>query len=739
MVTPQRSSSDVKCVELMRAFGSKCQNGRVAFAAPASQKVQDGDAALGPYSPIRTTLQRCCDHSFAELSNIKASHSDYLAYDIDEKNGLLKWLGPLYDANEDRAASRSGSSNSSSQGSSNFSSQESSGGSSRGSSSSERKKKTSEKSSPEWVVADVLHDGSDGKSSKDISFSDEKLPKYWIRPFGELLLHGKTPPPGAFGVAYVIVANPDGSLKHRMQFGQVLGMKDGRYIFWAPHPGRKENAPGRILIPATRFAPAFVDEKKGQLLPKVKWAYDASKHADFPTSAKTTTKTQKESSHRASSEARLSEKLVSRMRRAVSTCRTHMDAKELVKELEVTLQSEKKQREALRKPRKSEAAGLQKIMEEESKWRERAGTLRRQLKSTRTLLQNKDPACAQDIQELLAQEEADRCRHDALDVVLAEDVALRKTIERGQEWEARRAISSLLASYEEKLDQSDPVARETLRTWADDLKKCSVKILAPSERDRPLPKSLVRSEMEAATKGHGFSKAAEEKLLKDCKGSKSERLIKALLQNKGKEHDVDEWDEIRESLAEEKAGRATRIRATQCETTIDALVTSVQTKGCREVLLEALHKAGVRSNRDDSAQDLGKLFSLKVRAAQKGGRVEVLRTFQDVLRDEKVPVCLEALDLPDLDIPDVGSSHSSEVHEEPLKAYSKEQEGIIKACASLNDEESEALVDQIMQTSYDKTRTKLELEELLKRLSQITAPEVAACKASVERMHAAHS
>ena len=738
MVTPQRSSSDVKCVELMRAFGAKCQNGRVAFSAPASQKVQDGDAALGPYSPIRAALQRCCDHSFAELSNINASRSDYLAYDIDEKNGLLKWLGPLYDANEERATSRTGSPNSSSHGSSISSSHRSSGGSSRGSSSSERKKKTSGESSPEWVVADVLHDGSDGKSSKDLTFSDEKLPKYWIRPFGELLLHGKTPHPGAFGVAYVIVANPDGSQRHRMQFGQVLGMKDGRYIFWAPHPGRKENAPGRILIPATRFAPAFVDEKKGQLLPKVKWAYDASKHADVPTSAKTTAKTDKESSRRVSSEARLSEKLVSRLRRAAGTCRVHMDAKELVKELESTLQSEEKQRKALRKPRKSEAAGLQKIMEEESKWRERAGTLRRQLKSTRKLLQNEDPSCAQDLQELLVQEEADRCRHDALDAVLAEDVALRKTIERGQEWEARRAISSLIASYEEKY-QSDPVAREIVRTWADDLKKCSVKILAPSERDRPLPKSLVRSEMEAATKGHGFSKAAEEKLLKDCKGSKSVRLIKALLQNKGEEHDLDEWNEIRESLAEEKAGRATRFRATQCENTIDALVTSVQTKGCREVLLEALRKVGVRSNRDDSAQDLGKLFSLKVRAAQKGGRVELIRTFQDLMHDEKVAACLDALDLPDLAIPHIGSSHPSEVHEEPLKAYSKEQEGIIKACASLNDEESEALVDKIMQTSDDKTRTKIELEELLKRLSQITAPEVAACKASVERMHAAHS
>jgi len=731
MATPQRSSSDVKCVELMRAFGAKCQNGRVGFAAPASQKVQDGDAALGPYSPIRATLQRCCDHSFAELSNINASRSDYLAYDIDEKTGLLKWLGPLYDANEDRAASRSGSSNSSSRGSS--------GGSSGGSSSSQRKTKAPEKSSPEWVVADVLHDGNDEKSSKDISFSEEKLPKYWIRPFGELLLHGKTPHPGAFGVAYVVVANPNGSLKHRMQFGQVLGMKDGRYIFWAPHPGRKENVPGRILIPATRFAPAFVDEKKGQLLPKVKWAYDASKHADVPTSAKTTAKTQKESSHRASSETRLSDKLVSRLRRAAGACRKHMDAKELVKELESVLESEEKQRKALRKPRKSGAAGLQKIMEEESKWRERAGTLRRQLKSTRKLLQNKDPACAQDVEELLAQEEADRCRHNALDAVPAEDVSLRKTIEHGQEWEARRAISSLIASYEQKLDQSDPAARKTLRTWADDLKKCSVKILAPSERDRPLPKSLVRSEMEAATKGHGFSKAAEEKLLKDCKGSESERLIEALLQNKGKEHDVDEWNEIRESLAEEKAGRATRFRAMQCEKTIDALVKSVQTKGCREVLLEALRKAGVRSNRGDSAQDLGKLFSLKVRAAQKGGRVELLRTFQGVMHDEKVPACLDALDLPDLATPDIGSSHPSEVHEEPMRAYSKEEEGIIKACASLNDEESEAIVDKIMQTSDDKIRTKLELEKLSKRLSQIEAPEVAACKASVERMHAARS
>jgi hypothetical protein len=671
----------------------------------------------------------------ADLSKIDAGHSEYLAYDIDEKTGLLKWLGPLYDASRNGSKDSSSSSTDSSSGSTDSSGRSSGKWST---SSSNRKKRSPEKSSPEWVVADVLHDGGDGK---DIAFAEEELPKYWIRPFGELLLHGKTPLAGTFGVAYVVLSNPDGSLRHRLQFGQVLGVKDGRYIFWAPHPGHKENAPGRILLPATRFAPAFVDAKKGQTLPKVKWAYDAAKDADVPKSEKTSAKkTEKPSSHRASSEETLSEKMVNRFRRAASTCRAHMDAKELVKELKSTLQSEEKQRKALKKPRELDAAALKKITEEESTWRDRAEILRRQMKSTRKMLQNKDPACARDIEELLAQEAADRCRHNALDAVLAEDVALRKTIERGEEWEARRAISSLIASYEEKLDQSDPSARETLRAWADDLKKCAAKILAPSERDRALPKSLVRGEMEAAAKGHGFSKAAEAKLLKDCKGSKSEKLIKALLQNKGREHDVHEWEEIRESLSEEKAARATRIRAVQCESTIDALVTSVQTKGCREVLLEALRKTGVRSNRDDSAQDLGKLFALKVRAAQKGGRVELLRTFQDVLQDARVPACLDALDLPDLEFPRIDASDASdgsEEHEEPVKTYSKEQEEIIKACASLNDEESETLIDKIIQSSDDKAQRKIDLEELLKRLSQITAPEATSCKASVERMNAA--
>jgi hypothetical protein len=50
----------------MNAFGAKCQQGRVVFTTPESLRVQGGDDALGPYSPIRTTLKQCCDHAFVE-------------------------------------------------------------------------------------------------------------------------------------------------------------------------------------------------------------------------------------------------------------------------------------------------------------------------------------------------------------------------------------------------------------------------------------------------------------------------------------------------------------------------------------------------------------------------------------------------------------------------------------------------------------------------------------------------
>jgi len=704
------------------------------FDAPASKKVQDGDGALGPYSPVHAALQGCCDHSFADLSEIDVGRSDFLAYDINEKNGLLKWLGPVYDPNEARAASRNSSSDSS----------RGSSGSSWGGSSADSKRKNKkpheEEEPPRWVVANVLYQGADGMSSSEIPFPEGTIPKYWLRPFGELLLHGKAPRPGSFGVAYVVLANPDGSLMHRLQFGQVLGMKNGRYIFWAPHLGRKANAPGTILLSPARFAPVFVDEETGHMLPKVQWVYDAAKHARVPEPEKASTKTQKSEPRQASVKERLSTNLVDRLKQTADTCHRRSDATGLVKELESTLQSEQKARKAQQTPHKLEASILKQTEEEESARRARAEVLRRQLESTQKLLQNKDPSCAHDIRELLAQEEADRCRHRAARyAMLLGDVALRKTIEREKEWDARRAISTLIASSEENLDQADPVARKRWRQAADGLKGCSVKILAPSERNRALPKSLVRSEMEAASMGHGFSKAAEEKLLRDCTGTTSLKLIKALLQNKGDEHDVHEWEEIKESLSGEKGTRASRSRALHCEQTIDALVRAVRTKGCREVLLEALRKAGVKSNRADSASDLGKLFSLKVKAARKGGRVEALRAFQDSLRDERVHGCLDALDLPDLEeevVPPVVSDPPGDEEGHPEKALSKEEEAMLKSCDYL-DEASEELVDKIMQaSSHDAAQRKSALEELLKRLSQTNVPDTLACKAAVETMHA---
>ena len=719
------------CMERMKAFGAKCRTGRVAFTTPESQHVQDINGALGRFSPIYDSLQQCCDHANMKVSRVDAKHSDRLAYSFHEKTGLLKWLGPVYDANKSLEEANNQSSNSGS----GESSRSSRG---KGMSSGRAEQETqAETDAPEWVVADVLQGRDAGDSLKDVTFAENELPRYWIRPFGELLYRGKTPRAGSFGVAYVVSKTLNGTLAHHLQFGQVLGTEKGRYIFWAPHLGDTMHRPVRVLLSPSRFAPALVDKHLKMMLPKVKWAYDGTKHAEIqtlhPKTVKPTKKTSRETTV-ASTEETLSEKMKVRFARAAKTCQPHMDAEKLIEEMKSKLESERGKRKSLQKSHTIDASTLKSITDNETALRSRIGVIRNQVESTMKLLKNTNPTCSKDIQELLAQEEADRCRHDALDSIPIDDTAIRETIKRGKEWDARRAIKSLLFSYREKLDHSDPSNREVLREWEDNLKACSAKILAPSERNRPLPKSLVRSEMAAVSEGHGFSKAAEEKLLRDCQGVKSLKLVKALLQNKEHEHDIHEWEEIKQSLSAEKLERATRIGALQCEQTVDALVKSVQTKGCRDVLLEALRKIGTKTNRTDSANDLGELFSLKVVAAQKSGKIETMPSLKEALKNEKLLTCLSDLDLPDID----GHDSEKSSHQDREEPYSTDHTAFFKSCDHINDEYMETRIALIMQNSHaKKPEEKTALEELLKRLSDLQYSEVSkvsTCKAAAEKL-----
>jgi hypothetical protein len=713
----------------MNAFGAKCQQGRVVFTTPESLRVQGGDDALGPYSPIRTTLKQCCDHAFVDLSDATARQSEKLAYDIHEKSGLLKWLGPVYDANAARKGSGNRGSSSSSSGSSIRSSEQYE--------QDERRMSDRETGAPEEVVvADMLHNK--GGEMREVTFAEGHYPRYFIRPFGDLLHRGKTPRPKSFGVAYVRVVDTAGFEDHRFQFGQVLGLKNNRYVFWAPHLLDKTNAPGSILLSPGRFAPVFIDEKLGLTFPKVRWAYDETRQAAasvVPKPVKSSSERKEPTTPSKTQEDALSDKMSSRLRRVRATCRSHMDAKELIEDLKSNLKSEQRQRESRRKPSNLDRFALEEIRKKEDAWSARVAILRRQLVSTRELLLTTDSTCSKDIDELLAQEEADRCRHDAVDLIDPNEVALRKTIERGEEGQARRAIQTFLASHGDMFDRT---------LGRNKLKECSAKILAPWERERAFPESLVRLEMEAASKGLGFSRAAEAKLLRDCRGSKSMKLIETLLKNKAKrdvehgwrEHDKHDWEQIKENLTREKSARTTRTDALLCEKSIDALLKSARTQACRDVLFEALRKTGVKSDRNASASDLGKLFSLKVRAAREaareGKKTEVLRVFQESLSDERVHGCLDALDLPDLSAPHVEEK-------QVIAPYSQEVEKLLISCEALNDEVSEMIIGKIMQSLNEKVLRDAALRELLERLRQLTSREVPSCKAAAERMLALHA
>lgn len=702
----------------MRAFGAKCQGGHLVFTTPESKLVRNDNGALGSFSPLHRSLESCCAHTFADLSAVEAEHSEKLAYDIHESTGLLKWLGPVFDPNETSEEERQSSST--------------------GSSSREKNAKPN-KAVEELVVADMLRTRDAGSALKEVTFPGEKGPRHWIRPFGELLYRGKLPRPGSFGVAYVVSQKNDGSLLHYMQFGQVLETDGrGRYVFWAPRIQDPSRAPVRISLHPSRFAPALIDEKEGMTLPKVTWVFKGGKRTEKKSSKNvTSTKSTIKKEETPSTEEALSDDMIQRLKRAAHTCEDHMDAKELVKEVTAALKSERGKRKILRKGSKLDAASLKEIRDSAEALKQRMYTIRKQVEATREQLKHEDPTCAKDLQEVLVQEEADRCRHDALGQIRQENVALRKAVLHGNEWEARRAIASLIASYGDVLDQErSPSAKKTLREWENHMKRCQVKILAPSERNRALPADLVRAEMEAASGGYGFSKAAEAKLLSDCSQVKSSKIIRGLLRDKKLEHDVHEWEEIKNGLAQEKNSSKTRIHAIRCEKNIDTLLESARTKGCRELLLEALRKTGSRPDRSHNATDLGKHFSLKVAAAQKSKNPESLRSIKEVLKNSKIYDCLDALHLPDLDLREEDEIKAREEGKDSATTdpFSPDEHALLKSCDEIED--VELMLPKVLRG--DAAQKKTALQDLLKRLQEVSPPNsTQSCKVAAEKLLAA--
>ena len=679
--------------------------------------MRDVNGALGSFSPLHRSLKSCCAHSFADLSAVEAEHSEKLAYAIHESTGLLKWLGPVFDPNETSAEERRSSST---------------GSSSRG------KNEKPKKGVEELVVADMLRTRDTGSALKEVTFSGEKGPRHWIRPFGELLYRGKTPRPGSFGVAYVVSKKPDGSLLHYMQFGQVLETDGrGRYVFWAPHIQDPSRAPSRISLHPSRFAPVLIDEQEGMTLPKVTWAFNGGERTEKNSSKKiASTDSSKKKEETSSKEDALSNDMIRRLIRAAHTCEHRMDAKELLNEVMAALKSESGQRSILHKGSKLNAASLKEISDSAKALKQRMYTIRKQVEATREQLKHEDPTCAKDLQEVLVQEEADRCRHDAFGQIGQENVALRKTVLHGNEWEARRAIASLIASYGDVLDEEkSPSEKKTLRDWEDYMKRCQVKILAPNERNRALPALLVRAEMEAASGGYGFSKAAEAKLLNDCSQVKSSKIIRSLLRDKKLEHNVHEWEEIKNGLAEEKTSSKTRIHAILCENSIDALVESVRTKGCRELLLEALRKTGSRPDRSDNATDLGKHFSLKVVAVQKSQNLESLRSIKEVLKNSKIHDCLDALHLPDLDLREEDEIKAREEGNDSATTspFSPDEAAFLKSCGKIDDEAIELLLPKVL--GGDAAQKKTALQDLLKHLQEVApSNSTQSCKVATEKL-----
>jgi hypothetical protein len=163
----------------------------------------------------------------------------------------------------------------------------------------------------------------------------------------------------------------------------------------------------------------------------------------------------------------------------------------------------------------------------------------------------------------------------------------------------------------------------------------------------------------------------------------------------------------------------------------------VRTKGCRELLLEALRKTGSRPDRSHNATDLGKYFSLKVAAAQKSKNPESLRSIKEVLKNSKIYDCLDALHLPDLDLHEEDEIKAREEGKDSATdPFSPDEHALLKSCDEIENDVIELMLPKVLRG--DAAQKKTALQDLLKRLQEVSPPNsTQSCKVAAEKLLAA--
>jgi hypothetical protein len=358
-------------------------------------------------------------------------------------------------------------------------------------------------------------------------WSQDRLPKHWIRPFGILLQENRQPHYGEFGIAFMAHLLPNGTLDKRFMFGQILGIEREKYRFLTPSYKHPDARPMEYLLSPQRFAPAYVNAEHGIGVPRVPWAL-----------ANSTTKHLPDADHENARPAKgLTEKLKVRIDRARRKCDADLVAQRLLKELSLNLSEMEYEREALlRKP-----LNEKQLFKAYGKWQEERDLIRRRLAHTHE--RASDHGCSEAIGEALVQEEADHCRKWIVDhAIERENKALREIIEHGPEAQARNAVESLLIPYEELSENRDFIRKA---------RNCSSKIRSPLERLSPAPRHA-----------SGTSAIERRRLMERCGRSAAAQKIGALLASRN-ENDFD-WEEVMEILDSERAQLGAFLDAHHC-------------------------------------------------------------------------------------------------------------------------------------------------------------------------------
>jgi len=757
------------CEKKLRAFGASCNSQKgVQFSLPESTQAASHDGALYGGSPLLSSLSSCCNHSFSDftsLSRAPPKKAWWLAYDIDPKNGLVKWLGPVIDPHEkessnnsesrrmmmdrDRRRNRDYDSRDSewrvrrdSRRDSDYDSRDSDSewrmrrdsrrDSDYDSSDRARRRRWSlkhrtgnrkeedddvgeeEEKPSEFLVVDLLKNRATSEEIQEVTFSE--MPRHFVFPFGYLQSRNKTPEKGSYGIAYVISELPGGKLVHRMQFGMFLEANaDGSvYTFRAPNPAEASRGAVKISIPGNRFAPAVVDASKGLTIPAVTWEKNDSSPEDA------SQRKERDSLKK----VELGTFMKNRLRGAREGCSKHEFALRLINKFQDTFLKYTRVRNSIFSKNKKEIENEKgKELKEEAR---KIGGLMKILKAQMKYLSKKvGVTCSRDLKEILEQEKSDRCRLDSIEMTSEYmDSNVRKTILKGSEKEARLAIYSLLHvhSKEDYAKRAGPGVLENLR-------KCASKILAPSERQTLLPHDIRTEDAASKKAGHGFSAASQKKLLQDCHGTSSDNyaLIKVLLKDEKArmgQPDRVAWEEMLEKLSDKDKD------SLSCKRSIQDLLRSVHLHSCREVFKKALQKVGPQASHSHSSHVLGQLLSLRIKTLKRKKEHEA--DADSVGQDPAVVKCFDNLDIPK----PLPSALERDESEPPLGVMRREKQSEYEALHSACDFNDNILQQHIIEVGRslgndNATRTNT-LEQMEKYLdSQESSSEMEACKAQV--------